>query len=364
MKKTNFKTTLVGAAAATFAMTSLASAEELKVYNWAEYIGSTTVEDFQKETGITVIYDTYDSVETVDAKLLAGKTGYDVVDHSSSTAEKLVAAGGILMEIDKSKLSNYGNIRPDILKLMEQWDPGNKHFVPLSWGTNGITFVPELVKAVLPDAPMNFDMIFKPENMEKLAQCGVSFLDSPEDIIPMALGYMGLDPNSNNKKDYKAVGDMLSKVRPFIKTFDNYAYQRLAEKEFCVMVTWGPDGLLAKSAAEEAGLDLNVDFLTHPGASALWVDSWMIPIDAPNPDAAHKWIDFNNRPQVAANFSNDIWYANTNAAATPLVDPYVSGNSAAYPPADEVATMYTGKTLPTKVKRVMTRTWTNFKAAN
>ncbi|WP_420547275.1 extracellular solute-binding protein [Curvivirga sp.] len=364
MKKATLKSAFAGAATAamTFAATS-ASAEDLRIYNWAEYIGETTIEDFAKETGYNVVYDTYDSVETVDAKLLAGKTGYDVVDHSSSTSAKLVKAG-ILHEIDKSKLSNYGNIRTDILKLMEKWDPGNKYMVPYTWGTNGVTFVPSEVEKVLPNAPLNFDMIFKPENMEKLAQCGVSFLDSPEDVIPMALGYLGLDPNSTNKKDYKKAGELLASVRPYIKTFDNYAYTRLAEKEFCVMVTWGPDGLLAQDAANEAGLDLKVDFFTHPGASALWVDSWMIPSDAGNVDGAHKFIDYMNRPQVAADASNAVWYANTNHAADELVDEVVRSSKAAYPPAEEVATMYTGETLPQKVNRVRTRTWTNFKSAN
>ncbi|MDX1736909.1 MAG: extracellular solute-binding protein [Alphaproteobacteria bacterium] len=364
MRNISTKISLGGVIAASLALSaSFAQAEEIKVYNWAEYIGETTIDDFEKETGIKVIYDTYDSVETVDAKLLAGKTGYDVVDHSASSSEKLIKAG-ILMEIDRSKISNYGNIRPDILKLMEQWDPGNKHLVPYMWGTNGVTYVPELVEAVLPNAPKNFDLIFKKENMEKLSQCGVAFLDSPDDILPMALGYMGLDPNSTSKGDYEKAGEMLDGVRPYIKTFDNYAYQRLAEKEFCVMVTWGPDGLLAQSLAEESGVEFSTDFFTHPGASALWVDSWVIPSDAPNPEAAHRWIDFMNRPQIAADATNFTWYANANKASTELVDSEVTSSKAAYPPEGEVATMYTLKTLPQKVNRVKTRVWTKFKAAN
>ena len=365
MKKPTIKATVMGVATAALAFAaSSANAEEIKVYNWAEYLGETTIEDFTKETGIDVVFDTYDSVETVDAKLLAGKTGYDVVDHASSTAAKLIAAGGILQEIDKSKISNYGSLNKTVMAKLEDWDPGNKYFVPYTYGTNGVTTVPAWVKEVHPDAPSNLDLIFKPEHMEKISKCGVAFLDSPEDIIPMALGYLGLDPNSTKKKDYAAAADLLNAVRPFIKTFDNYAYTRLAEKEFCVMVTWGPDGLYAADVAEEAGLEFDVEFFSQEGASNFWVDSWMIPADAANVDGAHKWLDFMTKPQNAANATNYHYYATAVDNANELVESYITESPATYPSLDSIPNLVTLKTIPQKAARVRTRTWTKFKAGN
>ncbi len=217
----------------------------LNVYNWAEYIGETTIADFAKEYNIEVTYDHYASVEDADTKLVAGNSGYDVVSHSGSAIGRLIPAG-ILQPLDKSKLPNLKHMSPEVMtQLSSNWDPDNQYVVPFMWGTHGVTYNEEEVRKVLPDAPIgSMDLIFKPENMEKLAQCGVSFLDSPTDIMPMALAYLGLNPASTNKEDYAKAGEMLSKVRPYIKTFDNYAYQRMPNREFCVSVTWGPDDCL------------------------------------------------------------------------------------------------------------------------
>jgi putrescine transport system substrate-binding protein len=338
----------------------------LNVYNWAEYIGETTISDFEKEFDVKVTYDNYDSVETADAKLLAGNTGYDVVSHAGSAIARLIPAG-VLMKLDKSKLPNFEHIRPEIMAQLNTWDPGNNYIVPYMWGTHGVTYNEELVKSVLPDAPLDsLDLIFKPENMEKLAECGVSFLDSPTDIIPMALAYLGLDPNSTNPDDYKQVEEMLLKVRPYIKTFDNYAYQKMPEKEFCVAVTWGPDGLLAMSGAEEAGTGVVLNFMLPPGKGAanLWIDGWVIPADAKNVENALLFLNYMMRPEVAANDSNYTWYATANKDAVSLVDPAVTSNAAAYPTEEQVTLMYTSIPLPPKIERIRTRTWTNFKSGS
>lgn len=220
-----------------------ASAEgTLNVYNWAEYIGEDTIANFEKEFNIKVTYDNYDSVETADAKLLAGSSGYDVVSHSSSAIARLIPAG-ILHELDWSKLPNRKHMSTEVMEKTAGWDPGNKYIVPYMWGTHGVTYNAEMVKAADPSAPIgSLDLVFKPEHMQKIAKCGVAFLDSPTDVIPMALAYLGKDPASTAKADYKAVEEMLLKVRPYIKTFDNYAYQKMPEKEFCVAVTWGRTG--------------------------------------------------------------------------------------------------------------------------
>ena len=337
----------------------------LNVTNWAEYIGEETIANFEKEFDIKVTYDNYDSVEAIDSKLLAGSSGYDVVSHSSTQVARLIPAG-ILQQLDISRLSNMKHMRKDILdQLSVAKDPGNKYFVPYMWGTHGVTFNEELVKTTYPDAPIgSLDLIFNPEHMEKLAGCGVSFLDSPTDVIPMALAYLGKDPASTDPADYKAAEEMLLKVRPYIKTFDNYAYQRMPQKEFCVSVTWGPDGLLAMSQAAEANTGVVLDFFLPPGdgAANVWVDGWVIPADARNVDNAHLFLDYMMRPEVAAGDSNFTWYASANADAKSMIDETVTSNPAAYPPSEQVKKMYSLAPLPPKMERVRTRTWTNFKA--
>ncbi len=347
-----------------FGASAVFAAGTLNVYNWAEYIGEETIANFEKEFDVKVTYDNYDSVETVDAKLLAGNTGYDVVSHSGSSVARLIPAG-ILMELDKSKLPNLKHMSEQVMSQLDGWDPGNKYMIPYMWGTHGVTYNAELVKSVAPDAPIgSLDMVFKPEHMEKLAQCGVSFLDSPGDVIPMALAYLGLDPNSTNADDYKKAEEMLLKIRPYIKTFDNYAYQRMPEKEFCVAVTWGPDGLLAMSGAAEANTGVVLDFFLPPGQNAaqLWVDSWVIPADAKNVENAHLFLDYMMRPEVAAGDSNFTWYATANKDAVPLIDEEVTGSPAAFPTAEQVKLMYVPQPLPKKIERVQTRAWTNFKS--
>ncbi|MCH8103945.1 MAG: extracellular solute-binding protein [Proteobacteria bacterium] len=364
-----FKDTIVGAATiALIVGSSVASAAgELNVTNWAEYIAEDTIENFAKEFDVKVVYDTYDSAEAIDAKLLAGSSGYDVVSHSSSDVGRLIPAG-ILQKLDKSKIPNLKHMSSEVMgKLSDNWDPGNKYIVPFMWGTHGVTYNAALVKKTYPGAPIgSLDLIFLPEHMKKLAKCGVSFLDSPGDIIPMALAYLGLDPSSTVKTDYKEVAILLKKIRPYIKTFDNYAYQRMPQREFCVAVTWGPDGLLAMSGAEEANTGVVLDFFLPPGqgAAQLWVDGWVIPADAKNIENAHLFLNYLSRPQVGANDSNYTWYATANKDALSLIDEEVTSSPAAFPPPDQVAMMYTVVNLPPKIERLQTRTWTNFKAGN
>ena len=356
---------LTGAAVIALAAPQAAAEGVLNVYNWAEYIGEHTLANFEEEFDVKVTYDLYDSVETADAKLLAGGSDYDLVMHAGTAIARLIPAG-ILHKLDKSKLPNWKHLRGDVLDQMSaDWDPGNEHIVPYMWGTVGVTYNPDLVESFAPDAPIgSIDMIFKPEHMEKLSKCGVSFMDSVIYVIPMALAYLGLDPGSTNKDDYKKVEELLLQVRPYIKTFDNYAYQRLPEKEFCVCVTGGPDGLLAIAGAEEAGADIRLEFFSPPGKGAanLWVDGWVIPADAKNVENAHLFLDYMMRPEVAAGDSNYTWYATANADAFDLINPMVTGSAAVFPPPEAVADMYTGSVLPQKIARLRTRTWTRFKS--
>ena len=339
----------------------------LNVTNWAEYIGEDTIANFEKEFDIKVTYDMYDSVEAIDTKLLAGKTGYDVVSHSSSSIARLIAAG-IVMELDKSKLPNMKHLREDVMtQLNAEWDPGNKHIVPYMWGTHGVTYNKELILETYPDAPIgSMDLVFDPKHMKEIAKCGVAFLDSPNDVMPMALTHLGLDPNTTNKADYKTAEEMLMKVRPYIKTFDNYAYQRMPQKEFCLAVTWGPDGLLAMSGAKEANTGVVLDFFLPEGEkkAQFWTDGWIIPADSKNIENAHKFVNYMMRPEVAAKDTDTTWYANANKDAYALVDPAVTSSKAAYPSEEQVANMYTLTLPPKKVERVKTRAWTNFKTSS
>ena len=369
-RSTLFKSTMTSltTAALIAGVTSVNAAGKLNVSNWAEYMAEDTIENFAKEYDIEVTFTPYDSVEAIDSKLLAGNSGYDVVSHSSSAVARLLK-GNILKKLDKTKLSNIKHMSPDVMfQLGKNWDPGHNYIVPYMWGTHGVTYNRELVLETYPDAPIgSIEMIFDPKHMKELSKCGVSFLDSPTDVIPMALTYLGLDPASTNREDYKKVEEMLKKVRPYIKTFDNYAYQRMPEKEFCVAVTWGPDGLLAASGAEEAGTNVQLDFFLPNTGNAkpnLWVDGWVIPADAENVENAHLFLNYMMRPEVGANDSNYTWYATANMNAIPLIDEAVTSSPAAFPTPDQVATMYTLAPVPPKIERARTRAWTNFKAGN
>ena len=290
-----------------------------------------------------------------------------MVIHAASQIARITKPS-ILRKIDKTKLPNLKHMSADVMaQVGNKWDPGHNYIVPYMWGTHGVTINKELVLQTYPDAPIgSLDMIFDPKHMKELAKCGVSFLDSPTDVIPMALSYLGLQPDSTNKADYQKVEEMLIKVRPYIKTFDNYAYQRMPEKEFCVAITWGPDGLLAMSGAEEAGTGVVLEFFlpSAPAAPNFWVDGWVIPADAENVENAHLFMNYLMRPEVAAADSNYSWYATANQSAIPLIDEEITSSPAAFPTPAQIATMYTLSPLPPKAERVRTRTWTNFKAAN
>jgi putrescine transport system substrate-binding protein len=368
---TNYKLTKAGtvtsiaAAVLIVGSTAASAAGVLNVTNWGEYIGENTIANFEREFDVKVTYDAYDSVESVDAKLLAGSSGYDVVSHSSSSVARLIPAG-ILQKLDKSKLPNFKHMRPEIMaQISSDWDPDNQHIVPYMWGTHGVTYNEALVKETYPDAPIgSMDLIFNPVHMKEISKCGVAFLDSPADIIPMALAYLGLDPSSTKKPDYKEAEILLKQIRPYIKTFDNYAYQRMPQKEFCVAVTWGPDGLLAMSGAKEAKTGVVLDFFIPEGKGAanFWADGWVIPSDAKNIENAHLFMNYMMRPEVAAADSNYLWYATANADAVPLISKTVTSSSAVFPSDEKVSKMYTLKPLPPKIERTRTRAWTSFKS--
>ena len=326
MKDTTFKSSLIGlTAAALLAGATVASAAgKLYVSNWAEYMAEDTISNFAKEYDIEVVFTPYDSVEAIDSKLLAGSSGYDLVAHAASQIAR-IKKGGILRKIDKTKLSNLKHMSPDIMaKLGEKWDPGHNYIVPYTWGTHGVTYNKELVLQTYPDAPIgDIEMILDPKHMKELAKCGVAFLDSPTDMIPMTLAYLGYPPDSTDRSHYKEVEELLLKVRPYIKTFDNYAFQRMPQKEFCIAFTWGPDGLYAMDAAEEANTGVILDFFI-PKVSNFWVDGWVIPADAKNIENAHLFLNYTMRPEVGAADTNYHWYATANKDSIPMIEPVIN----------------------------------------
>ena len=339
------------------------SGGELNVYNWSDYIGETTVDDFQKTTGITVRYDVYDSNETLEAKLMAGNTGYDVVVPSGSFLGRQIQAG-IYQKIDKSKLANYKNLDPQILEALAGFDPGNEYAVPYFWGTVGIGFNIDKVKERLGDnAPVDsLDLLFKPENAAKLQDCGIAMLDAPSDMFQTVLKYMGKDPHTSSEADYAEAAALFATIRPFVKYFHSSQYiNDLANGELCAVIGWSGDVFIAASRAEEAGNNVHVDYRIPKEGSLLWVDSLAIPKDAKNVDNALKFIDYLNDPQVAANGVNYVSYASPNLAALDLVNPDIKNNPSIYPTPEVKKNLFPDMQVGPELERLRTRTWTAIK---
>ena len=265
----------------------------LRVYNWDEYIGYHTIADFERATGIKVIYDLFDSNETLEAKLLVGDSGYDIVSTSENYYGRQIR-GGLYTPLDKSQLPNWKYLDPEVLALQAQFDPGNRYAVPYLHAMNGFAYNVTQVRARVPDAPVDsLDMLFKPEVVARLADCGVSFLDSPDDVIALALVYLHLDPNSRGLEDLHAAEKLILAVRPYIRMFDSsdYLYQ-LASNELCVAMAWSSDYSIAKARSRAAGLNLDLAFTVPKEGSDITYNALLIPAGAPHPRAAHEFINF------------------------------------------------------------------------
>jgi putrescine transport system substrate-binding protein len=335
----------------------------LNVYNWSDYIGETTLDDFQKATGISVTYDNYASAEEMQAKMLAGSTGYDVVLQSGLGIPNMLKAN-IYHKLDKSKLPNWSNLDPAILKIASGWDPNNDHGAPYMWGSVGMTFNVDMVKERLPNADLqSLDILFKPENAAKLADCGISILDSPTDILFMVLRYIGKDPNTATEADYKAAAEMFKPIRKYIKTFDNSNYlNAIPNKELCVINDWSGDYATAEARAKEAGVKLNLAYYVPRTGAPAWVDLWSIPSDSANLDNAHKFINYLMDPEVIAKCTNLTNYANANLKALPFVDKAIASNPAVYPDKETMSRLYTPMATTEEQERAYTRVWTDVKS--
>lgn len=359
---TSLAASLFLATAAVAASAPAWAAGELNVYNWSDYIGENTIENFAKEYDVKVRYDTYDGNETLEAKLVVGNTGYDIVFPSSSFFARQIKAG-IYQPLDRSKLTNWSNLDQWVLKQQAGYDPGNVYAVPYMWGTNGFTYNVAMIKERMPDAPLDsLRMIFDPEVVSKFADCGVSFLDSPEDVFPLALAYMGKDPMSQNPDDIVAATEMLMKVRPYIKLFDSQQYLNdLPNSDRCLAMTWSGDYAVAAARAEEAGLDIELAYTVPKEGSNIWFDAMLIPADAPNVENAHLFLNYMMRPDVIADCTNYTYYANGNRAARNLVLPEILEDPAIYPDEETQKRMFPSVVRDETVQRVITREWTRLK---
>ncbi len=340
-----------------------ASSEEkvVNVFNWSDYIDPKTLEQFTAETGIKVNYDVFDSNEVLETKLLAGNTGYDVVVPSASFLERQIKAG-VFAKLDRSKLTNWGNLDTEVLQRVALHDPGNEHSVNHMWGTTGIGYNEGKIKAIDPNAPVDsWNLVFDPKNAAKFKDCGISVLDAPSELVAVVLTWLGKDPNSQNPDDLKQAEDVLLKVRPYIRMIHSSNYiDALANGELCIAVGWSGDVLQARDRAAEAGQGNVIKYNVPKEGTIIWFDMYAVPADAPHPDNAHAFINFMMRPEVAAANSNFINYANGNSASTPMVNESVRNDPGVYPPAEVKAKLFPDLAESAEFTRLLNRSWTRF----
>jgi putrescine transport system substrate-binding protein len=335
----------------------------VNIYNWSDYIAPDTIRNFEREYGIRVNYDVYDSAEVVDAKLLAGSTGYDVVFHDHQFVARL-APLGLFQKMDVSKFENLHHLDPEIVEKTSLYTEVEGYSVPYMWGSTGYAYNAKMVRERLPGLEMNSaNVLFDPEVISKLADCGVSLLDSPTDIFPMVLAYLGRDPNAIDEENVAAAEAQLHLIRPYVRYFNSTKMiSDLPNKEVCVAMSWSGDYAQARMRAEEAGIDIDLRYTMPREGSRLWVDGMFIPADAPHTRNAYLFIDYIMRPEVTAAISNYIFYANANKSARSLLDPEVLNNPGIYP--DEASWELLFPVLPVqpKLERLRTRAMARVKS--
>lgn len=347
---------------AALSRTVAAQESTLNIYNWSDYIDPQIIEDFEQLYDIEVNYDIYDSSEIVDTKLLTGSSGYDLVLHSASFAARLSPIG-VFAAIDRSKLTNWHHLDPDIIETVEEHYKQPLIGMPYMWGTTGLTYNVDMIRERMPDAPVDsMAMIFDPNVVSKFADCGVSFLDDPTTVIPFAMLYLGYSAVSVDIAQLKEVEALLKSVRPYIKYFSSTKMLLdLPSKEVCIAMSWSGDYSVASSRAKEAGLDIELAYSIPKEGSIDWFDVFYMPSDAPHPDAAHLFLDYILRPEVIASASNYVGYANANKSATPLVDKSITSDIGIYPDEETKKRLVPTIVLEPKLERRRSRTWTKVK---
>ncbi|MGR3362969.1 MAG: polyamine ABC transporter substrate-binding protein [Maritimibacter harenae] len=341
-----------------------ARADEVRVYNWSDYIDEELLTQFEEETGIDLVYDVFDSNEVLETKMLAGGSGYDVVVPSGTFLQRQITAGAF-QKLDKSKLPNLDNMWEVVRDRTEVYDPGHEYAINYMWGTTGIGVNVGRVQEILgEDAPINsWSLVFEPENMEKLADCGVHFLDAPAEMIPAALNYIGEDPDSHDPDVIAMAEDVFMPVRPYIQKFHSSEYiDALANGDICVAVGWSGDILQARDRAAEADNGNEIAYHAPKEGAQMWFDMMAIPVDAPNPDAAHVFLNFIMDAENMAQASNYVYYANGNKASQEYLNDDVINDPAIYPDEETLNNLFTTTPYPAGVQRTVTRLWTKIKS--
>lgn len=344
------------------ATASAGKAEVLHIDNWADYIGKDTIAEFERETHIKVSYDVFDSNQTLEAILLVGHSGYDLVSTTTSYYGRQIKAGAY-MPLDRARLPNWRNLDPAVLAVQAEADPGNRYAVPYLHAMNGFVYNVDRIRERLPDAPTDsLAMLFDPKVVAHFADCGVSFLDSPEDVLQLALAYLHRDPNSRRVEDLVAAKALVLAVRPFVRIFDSNDYwHQLASGELCLSVAWSSDYSIAQARAREAGTGAHLAFTLPREGSNITYNAWLIPANAPNPAAALRFLNYLLEPQVIAAITNEIHYGNDNLAARAYVDPRLLADSAIYPPPELRRRLYVPQAADPNFDRLRTRAWTEIK---
>ena len=358
------KTTWLPLAAAFALGANAVQAETVRVYNWSDYIDESLLTKFQQETGIDLIYDVFDSNEVLETKMLSGGSGYDVVVPSGTFLQRQIQAGAF-QKLDMSQLPNAVNMWDVIKKRTEQYDPGNAYSINYMWGTTGLGVNVNKVREILgPDAPTDsLALIFDPANMEKLAACGVMVLDAPTEMFPAALKYIGQDPNSQDPAVIEMTEPVFAAVRPYIQKFNSSEYiNALANGDICVAFGWSGDILQARDRAAEADNGVEIAYNIPKEGALMWFDQMAIPVDAPNPSGAMKFLNFMMDPQNMAAASNYVYYANGNKASQAFLNEDVIGDTAIYPDAETLNNLYTTSPYEGPVQRTVTRLWTRIKS--
>ncbi|MEO1000242.1 MAG: polyamine ABC transporter substrate-binding protein [Pseudomonadota bacterium] len=335
----------------------------LNVYNWSDYIAEDTIAQFEEQFGVEVNYDVYDSNEVLEAKLLAGSTGFDVVVPTSDFLARQIQAG-VYQPLDPALLPNLANMDAALMANAAAYDPGNEHAVVYMWGTTGIGYNAAAIAERLGDeAPTDsWALVFDPQYAEALADCGISFLDAPTELLPAAMNYLGLDPRSTDRADFEAAAELLMQVRPHIRYFHSSQYiTDLANGDICVSVGWSGDVFQAQARAAEAENGVEIAYVIPKEGALQWFDMMAIPADAPNPELAHQFINFIMDAQVTADITNYVWYANANAASMPLVDAEITADPGIFPTEEAKANLWGAEIYDARTDRVVNRLWTEVK---
>ena len=359
MKYALFRLAAATAASALLTAGAMAQEKVVNVYNWSDYIDESIIEDFTKETGIKVVYDVFDSNEILETKLLAGGTGYDIVVPTGAFLARQIEAG-VFQKLDKSKLPNLANMWDVVSGRTAKYDPGNEYSINYMWGTVGIGYnVKKVQEALGIERVDSWDVFFNPEKLSKLADCGVYVLDSPSDILPTTLKYLGLDPESTSADDFAKAEEAMMKIRPFIRKFHSSEYiNALANGDICLAVGWSGDVFQARDRAAEADQGVVVDYVVPKEGAEMWFDQMAIPADAKHLDEAHAFLNYIMKPEVIAKASNYVYYANGNKASQAFIEKDILDDPAIYPDEATLAKLFTVSPYDPKTQRVVTRTWT------